>query len=467
MNVLMVCSELDPIVKVGHLGDAVAALARTLSRLEHKVTVALPRYPAIDESGLMLARRLTPLHVEVKGERVDATLFDARLSSGVELLLVDLPKVFEGPDIYGSDDARRFGLFSRAVAELVRARQKAGTPFEVVHAHDWQTALVPYLLKRQESDVRTVLTVHDGRAQGRFPRAVLEAVGLDPDDFHPSGPLEFYGDVCFLKAGVLTAGAVATVSQGYAEALQAEASGLEGVFRSRGADLVGILEGIDYGRWSPATDPHIAARFDAEDVSNKGRCKAALLNELDLSLEPERPLIALHGAIDEDGGIDVLARALGAIARSGARLLIAGEGDPALASLLEDACAGMEEDALFLGKLSEPAQHRLVAAADAVLVTSRYEPCGTWQQYGQRYGAVPIAHAAGGLRDTIVDCDAHCETGTGFLFGELTPEAIAGAVGRAVSAMQTPRWAVLRRRVMRLDRSWESPARRYARLYQA
>ena len=461
----MVCSELDPIVKVGQVGDSVAALARTLSRLGHKVTVALPRYPAIEESGLMLARRLTPLPIEVGGERIEATLFDARLGSGVELMLIDLPKVF-GAEMGAGDEGRRFGLFSRAIAALLEARQVGGTPFDVVHAHDWPTALVPYLSRKRGLEVRTVLTVHDGRQQGRFPRAVIESVGLDPVDFHPSGPLEFYGDVCFLKAGVLSADAVTTVSPSYAETLQTQADGLEGVFRSRGDDLHGILDGIDYGRFSPSTDPHIAARYDAEDVSNKGRCKAALLHELDLPLEPERPLVGFFGRLDEEGGADVLARSLAAIARTGARLVIAGEGDDELSALLEDACSGMEEDALFLGKITDPAQHRLVAASDAVLVTSRFEPCGTWQQYGQRYGAVPIAHAVGGLRDTIVDCDAHCETGTGFLFGELEPEAVAGAVGRAVAAMQTPRWAVLRRRVMRLDRSWESPARRYAKLYR-
>lgn len=465
----MACAELAPIVKVGPLADAVAALARTLSRLEHKVAVVLPRYAAIDESGLMLARRLTPIRFEVGGETMAAALFDARLGSGVELMLIDLPGVFEGDAIYGEHEARDFGLFSRAVAELVRSRAKAGTPFDVVHAHDWSTALVPHLLRRQsdELDLRTVLTVHDGASHGRFDKAVMDQVGLSWDDFHPSA-LEFYGDVSFLKGGLLSADAITTVSPTYADELQRETGegGFDGVYRSRAADFIGVLEGIDYGRWSPSTDSHIAARYDAEDTANKGRCKAALLNELDLPLEPERPLIVTLGPISHEAGSDLVAALLPDLVRTGARVVVAGPGDNELAATIDDVCAGMEEDAVFVADPSDPMTHRLVAAADALLLPHRVAPGAMWHQIGQRYGSAPIALAVSGVRDVVVDCDAHGETGTGFLAGEADPTSLKGAVGRAVGAMKSPWWGALRRRLMRLDRSWESPARRYARLYK-
>ena len=465
----MTCAELSPIVRHGPVGDAVGALSKTLSRLEHKVTVAIPKYAAVEGAGLMMARRLTPIRFKVGAEKREATLFDARLGSGVELLLIDIPDQFDQvEDIFTEDarDATRFGLFSRAVAELIRMRAAAGTGFAAVHAHDWPTALVPFLLKGWADKPRTVLTVHDADRQGRFPKAAIDEIGLDWDDFHPDG-LEFYGDLCLLKAGALAADVVTTVSPTYANQIKSgeEGGGLNGVFRSRGDDLVGILNGIDYARWSPATDPHLSAHYDSEAAANKGRCKAALLHELDLTIEPDRPLIVSVEPIDEQRGSDVLARSIADIARTGARLVIAGGGDKELAGMLDDAAQSSTGDAVFVGEVSEPMRHRLIAAADAVLICSRHEPGGLTQLYAQRYGAPPIAHRVGGLSDTVVDCDAALQTGTGFLFEEVSVPAVVGAVQRAVSAMTKPEWGALRRRVMRLDHSWERPARRYARLY--
>jgi starch synthase len=464
MDVLMACPEVAPIFKGSVLADSVAALSKSLSHLEHKVTVALPRLPAVEEAGLMLARRLTPLRIDVRGEILEATLFDARLGSGVELVVVDLPGVVEASGS-AAEGARLWGLFSRAVAELATHRSRSGGSFDVVHAHDWHGALACYLLR--DSAVRTVLTVHDATRQGRFDKGVIDDIGLSWDDFHPDG-VELYGQVSYLKAGVLRADVVTTVSPGHAAELRQPAlgGGLEGVYRARGDAFVGILHGIDYAQWSPSTDPHLAARYDAEDVVNKGRCKASVLRELDLPLEPERPLLLALGPVTKDKGSDVLARALGDIVKNDARVVIAGDGDATLAKLLEDATASLPGDALYLGPVSEPTTHRLLAAADALLLPSRVEPGGEWSMRAQRYGAAPIVHAVGGSIDSVVDCDAQLETGTGFVFDELTPSELAQAVARAVAAMRTPRWGVLRRRLMRLDRSWERPARRYARLYQ-
>jgi starch synthase len=471
MDILMACSGIAPIVKSGGSADAVAALSKTLGRLEHKVTIAMPRYPSVDDAGLLLARRLTALKVKVGDQVIEATLFDSRLGSGVELLFIDMPGLFDQAELprqHGEPDpadGRRFGLFCRALAAFVDKRAKSGSPLDVVHAHDWSTALLPFLLRGR--DERTVLTVHDGAQQGRFAKEAIDEIGLSWDDFHPDG-LEFYEQINLLKAGVLGADVVTTVSPSYAEELgqPGGGNGLDGVFRQRAGDLVPIINGIDYARWSPATDPHLAARYDAEDVANKGRCKAALLHELDLPLEPERPLLVALGPLTERKGSDLLAEALWDIVRTDALVVIGGEGDADVTASIDQAAASLPGDAIYLGAVTEPLSHRLVAAADGVLLPSRSEPCGLDQQHAQRYGALPIAHAVGGLKDTVVDADAHGETGTGFLYDEPTAAGLTGAVSRAVAAMRAPSWAALRRRAMRLDLSWERPARRYARLYQ-
>ena len=481
MDILFVASELAPMVKVGGLADVVAALSKALRLLGHKVTIALPRYPAIEAGGLMLARRLTPILLPavpalgVPGAEV--TVYDGRLGSGVELLLLDAPGLFDRPGVYGEggvdypDNARRFGLFCRAVAEVVRHREESGAPFDVVHAHDWPAAMVPYLLRQRAASLprtRTVLTIHNLAHQGLFPGEAIAHAGLGPEHFR-FDRVEFYGQASFLKAGILAADALTTVSNTYAREMLSPELGerLDGVLRTREKDLVGIVNGIDYAVYNPMTDPAIIAHYDAEDAGNKGRCKAALLQELGVEIRPERPLVVSIGRIVPQKGSDLLATALPKILKSDVSLAIAGTGDAGLVSKLQAAVAKAPERAAYVGGVPEPIIHRLFAAADIVVVPSRYEPCGLVQLYAQRYGALPVACRTGGLADTIVDCDAALETGSGFLFDKATVTALVGGVQRALAAMTHPRWGALRRRVMRLDLGWDRPARRYEHVYRA
>ena len=463
-------------VKVGGLADVVASLSKALRLLGHKVTIALPRYRALESSGLMMARRLTPMVLEGAGDRTEVTLYDGRLGSGVELLLLDIPGMYDRAGIYGEegrdyeDNARRFALFSRAVVEVIRQRARAGAPFDVVHAHDWPTAMVPYILREQlpALSTRSVLTIHNLAHQGLFPRPSLASFGLGDEHFHPER-LEFYGQVSFLKGGILAANALTTVSTTYAREIQTPELGcrLDGVIRTRADKLAGIINGIDYAVWNPMTDPAIVARYDAEDTSNKGRCKSALLQEVGLEIRPERPLLVSIGRVVEQKGSDLLASALPKILKSDVSVVIAGEGDRALMAKLQAAVAKAPERAAYLGAVSEPVVHRLIAGADLVVIPSRYEPCGLVQLYAQRYGAVPVANRTGGLVDTVVDLDAELETGTGFLHDKPTATALAGSVQRALAAMTSPRWGAVRRRVMRLDLGWDRPARRYAQVYRS
>jgi starch synthase len=479
MEITYVSTELAPFVKVGGLADVSAALPKALRSLGHSVTIVMPRFPALEQQGLLLARRLTPLRFALGGRDFEATVLDGRLASQVDLVVIDVPELFDRPGVYGErgedypDNALRFAVLSRAAAELVRQRVTGGRAVDIVQANDWPTALVPLYLRELAAEspaltaVRTVVTIHNAMHQGVFPRQVLPALGL-------SGPtaaeaLEFHGSVSLLKAGLALADAVTTVSPGYAREIQTPAlgAGLDGVLRGRRDGVVGIVNGVDYSVWNPATDPAIVARYDAEDFTNKARAKGQLQKELGLPIDAAAPLVTFVGRLVEQKGIDLVVEAMPRLLRaSEAQLVIAGDGEEPLVRAVEAAAAKSGGRAAFARAAAEGLVHRMFAAADLVLVPSRYEPCGLVQMYAQRYGALPVAHATGGLCDTVVDCDAKLETGTGFLFHEPTAEALLGAAERAIAAIGQPRWSALVRRAMRLDRSWDRAARRYEQVYR-
>ena len=488
MEILFVTTELSPFVKVGGLADVSAALPKALRMLGHSVTIVLPRYPALEAGGLLVARRLTPLKFSLGATAYDVTVFDGRLASQVDLVLVDAPGMFDRPGVYGeggvdyADNGVRYALLSRAAAEIARQRAIAGRPFDVVHCNDWPTALVPTFLQDLVAEAeaaasgepalkrtRTVLTLHNVAHQGVYPKEALPSLGVAWDRFNVEG-IEFYGALNVLKQGILTADAITTVSPTYAREIQTEQGGakLDGVLRARGARVVGIINGVDYSVWNPATDAALPARFDAEDPSNKARCRGALQKELGLALDPTAPIIASVGRIVEQKGSDIVADVLPKILRaSDAQLVLAGDGEAPLVSALEAAVKRSHGRAVFVRAAPEQLVHRMFAAADIVLVPSRFEPCGLVQLYAQRYGALPVARATGGLVDTIVDCDSQLETGTGFLFETADADALLGAIERAIAARVHPRWSSLVRRVMRLDRGWERPARRYEQVYRS
>ena len=484
MEILFASTELAPFVKVGGLADVAAALPKALRALGHRVTVVLPRYPLLESSGLLMARRLTPLRFALGDRAFEATLYDARLASQVDLLLVDLPGLLDRDGVYGergvdyADNALRFAAFSRAVAEIALARGLAGQPVDVVHCHDWPTALVPTYLQALAratealAATRTVLTLHNVAHQGIFESAVFPSLGLPAASFTMDG-LEFYGKLNFLKQGIIAADRLTTVSPTYAREIQTagkDGTGghrLEGVLASKSRPIVGILNGVDAGVWNPAVDPALAARYDAEDFAPRARCRGALQKELGLPLDAAAPIIGSVGRLVHQKGSDLVAAVLPKILRhSDAQVVICGDGDEALVAKLEAAVQKSHGRAVFVRGAAEPVIHRLYAAADLVLVPSRFEPCGLVQMYAQRYGALPVARATGGLVDTVVDCDLGLETGTGFLFQEDDDTSFLAAIERGIAARAHARWPSLVRRVMRLDRGWERPARQYEQLFR-
>ncbi len=477
MDILFALTELAPYVKVGGLADIASSLPKALRALGHRVTLVLPRFPGFEASGLLFARRLTPLTFALGGKTHEITLYDGRLPSQVDLILTDVSGLFDRPGVYGEggedypDNALRFALFSRAIVEIARVRASEGQPFDLLHLNDWPTALAARYVRDLPSlagTTRTVLTLHNIAHQGIFPKDILPSLGLPWEDFHVDG-IEFYGSVNLLKQGIVSADAVTTVSPTHAREIQTESGGfkLDGVARAKGS-IFGVLNGVDYSVWNPAIDAHLPARFDAEDPSNKGRCKGALQKELGLPIEGKAPLLASVGRLVHQKGTDILTDAVPRLLRStDAQIVVAGDGDPSLVARVEGAVAKGRGRVVFARAASEPLVHRILGGADFVAVPSRYEPCGLVQMYAQRYGALPIAHAAGGLVDTVVDCDAKLETGTGFIFTEPTEEGFVSAALRAFAARESPRFGVLLRRVMRADRGWERAARQYEAIYRS
>ncbi|HEX7663675.1 MAG TPA: glycogen synthase GlgA [Polyangiaceae bacterium] len=477
MDILFASTELAPFVKVGGLADVAAALPKALRALGHRVTVVVPRFPELEAGGLLVARRLTPVKFQLGSKAIEATLFDGRLASQVDLVLVDAPGLFDRAGVYGekgvdyTDNHVRFAVFSRAIAEIAKQRAEAGNPFDVVHLNDWPTALAATFLKQASPPVssRVVLTLHNVGHQGVFPKAALPELGLDWDAFKVDG-IEFFGKLNVLKQGVLDADVVTTVSPTYAREIQTEegGAGLHGVFAARRSALSGIVNGVDYSVWNPATDSALAARFDAEDATNKARCRGALLRALNLSVDRPGPIVASVSRLVEQKGIDLLLAAIPEVLRgSDATFVIAGEGEDKFCEQIDGVAQASNGRVAFVRNASEIMVHRIFGGADVVAVPSRYEPCGLVQLYAQRYGAAPVVHATGGLVDTVVDADAKLESGTGFVFGEATAEALTGALLRAVAARSLPRWPNLVRRMMRLDLGWERPARRYEQLYRS
>jgi len=470
MEILMVAAELSPYARAGETADSVAALSRMLVQLGHEVTVALPRYTSFEDQGLLVARRLTPLRL-ASGESV--TVFDGQLGSGVKIALFDGPELFARPGVYGegdedyADNPRRFALLAQAAAALAVQRAGQGQAFDVAHLHDWPGALAAIALAQTDVPLPKVLTLHDLSRDGSFPARELVSLGISEALDNDAG-VRVGAQVSVLKGGVQMADAVTTVSPTYARDLSGPDQGgaLAAVFEARGEELSGILPGLDYAIHNPTIDTALPSRFNAESAGNKGSCKTALIRRLGLDFDPRRPLVVACGPLTKERGADLLVPIAGRIVDNDASLVVAGPGSAAIVRSLSAKGLTERDNYAFIDQLDVEEERRLLAAADLWLSPLRYDRSATSLRKAQRYGAAPVALARGAVCDAVVDCDPDMETGTGFLYSEPTPEALLGAVTRALAAFNHEAWPRLTRRLLRLDLSWESPARRYLKVYK-
>jgi len=430
----MVTAELAPYVRATAAGDVVLALTKGLRQLGHRVTLALPRYTAFEEHGLLLARRLTPLSV-AGGE---VTVFDGQHSSGAELVLFDLPGLADPSALTAPGAESRllagFDLLGRAAGALV-AQRREQQPYDVVHAHDWTGGRVgPFL----DAGPPLVLSVYQSRSSALAAALGTARIVVSPSPTHAA---------TFVDPALNGA--------------------LADAFARLGEPVVGVTSGLDYATYNPATDPALEARYDAEESEAKARTKGVVQRELRLELDIDRPLVLFAAPLDREHGADILLAALGELARLPLSLIVAATESEGLSAEFRAAAAERPGSLAFVEARDAALVRRLHAAADLALVVPRDAPCETGQLVAQRYGALPVAYAAGAVLDTVVDADAALETGTGFLFDTPDRGALVGAVQRALAGMATPEaWSRLRRRVMRLDLGWDRPARRYAQLYR-
>ena len=480
LRVLFATPECAPWVKTGGLGDVGAALPAALEAGGLDVRVLLPAYRPVLAATAGHRRELASI---AAGARLPAArVLEAPLPSGVPAWLVDCPALYDrdgglyqDPGSGGDwpDNAVRFALLARVAALLAGESSPLAWRPQVLHCNDWQTALAPaYLRFAAGTRAATVMCIHNLAFQGLFPPASAAAVELPPAAYSVDGA-EFYGRLSFLKAGLVYADAITTVSPTYAQEIQREplGFGLQGLLAARAGDLHGILNGIDEGVWNPAIDPLIAIRYDAAHVEAKRGNKLALQEQLGLPGDPGVPLFGFVGRLTQQKGADLIAESAARIVAAPAQIAVLGSGEHELEEALRAlARARPREVAVRIG-FDERLAHLIEAGADAFLMPSRFEPCGLNQMYSQRYGTPPIAHATGGLCDSIVDCTPATLAGgtaAGFLFREPSAGALAEAVERAIAAYHDPAtWRALQRNGMARDFGWGAGAQRYAELYRS
>jgi starch synthase len=476
MRVLFVASECSPFAKTGGLGEVIGALPKALRAAGIDVRVVLPLYAGTPWHQFEALEGV--LSVPMWFGTAQARVRLGRLpGSAVPLYCLEHHRYFDRPHLYGPppdaypDNLERFAFLSRGALELCKA---LGWTPDVIHAHDWQTALVPVYVDTVEwaqplHGCATVYTIHNLAYQGVHGPGALFITGLGPEHFH-AREFEHFGTLNLTKAALYRSTLVTTVSRTYAEEIRTPAygCGLDGVLAERGRDLIGIPNGIDVREWNPATDPHLAAHFDAEDPTGKAECKADLQREAGLPVRPSVPLLALVTRLVPQKGIDVFAAALDRMLGWDVQLVILGSGDPEAERFFAARARARPDRFCAWFPFDDARAHRVQAGADFFVMPSRFEPCGLGQLYALRYGALPIVRATGGLVDTVASYDEATGGGTGFMFHDLTPASLADTIGWAVSTWydRPAHIAAMRRRALREDHSWDRAAREYVRLYR-
>ena len=474
MRILFVASEGLPFSKTGGLADVVEALPKALVARGHEVAVVLPRYRGTPGGTNVIPSLTVPM-----GNRLRfPAIVDGTMLNGVRYFFVDDPAYFDRDGLYGNsagdfaDNAERYSEFCRAAIEIA----KHVWPTDVFHCHDWQTALLSVLLRTVYGDdpvvkdLPVVFTIHNMGYHGLFRREVMARVGIPELLFNP-GALEFYGDVNLLKGGLVYSDYLTTVSPSYAKEIQTPefGYGLDGVIRSRGGRVVGVLNGVDYTAWNPARDSFIAMKYSAKDLAGKQACKQDLLNAFGLVNDnPHRAVLGIVSRFADQKGFDLIADRAHEMLHEDVLLVVLGTGDKRYEELFRALANAYPGRVGFKFAYDNALAHKVEAGADIFLMPSRYEPCGLNQIYSLKYGTVPVVRATGGLDDTVESFDVEHGTGTGFKFTEYTGTAFLYAVRQALQHYADERiWKRIQLNGMVKDFSWKAPAAEYARIYES
>ncbi len=463
MQIVFAAAEAAPYAKVGGLADVAGSLPQALAALGHDVALYLPLHRTIDRAKFQITDRAPSRSVPYGKAKVRVS-YPGVVRDGVRVVFVRSDTRIGRDRVYGEpDDAKRYAFFCRAILEDIRE-----SPPDVVHAHDWHTALLVPLVARTRAlaATSTVFTIHNLAYQGRTNASVLALIGLPRARL----PIEDRNEANPMARAIVAADIVSTVSERYAkEILTAEfGERLQGLLRERGRRLLGIVNGIDTAAFDPATDRHIAANYSADDPSGKAACKPALQNEGGLAVDARAPIFGVVGRLVEQKGIDLLTAAAPKLLGAGGQLVVLGTGDPAYEAKWK-ALASRYAGKLWLTLGFDAAlAQRIYAGCDFFLMPSRFEPCGLGQLISFRYGTIPVVHEVGGLAETVRDLDGDAARGNGVSFAEYSVTAFGDAIARALRRYRSSpqAWTEVVQRVMREDHSWAASARRYALLYK-
>ena len=477
LNIIFIASEATPLAKTGGLADVAGSLPRALQRLGHRLTVILPFYRRhLASAGI----KATPLNQTIEmwadGIQHHCPLHEA-VVDGLSFLLVEQDDLFDRDGIYGppggayEDNLLRYLLFNRVALE---AADLLGSKVDILHCHDWQTGMLPLLLKTQYqhkaniAKAKTVFTIHNLAYQGFFEADWIHRLGIPSHHFH-ADDYECYGQINCMKAGIASSDRIATVSPSYAkEILTPEyGCGLDGFLRQHSDKIAGIVNGLDTDTLDPANDPALAANFGAENPKGKRACKQALQRQCGLAEEADTPLLVMVSRLAEQKGIDLLQANLDGWLNEGYQLAILGSGEPHWEQALKAAAEKHAGRMFFRAGFDETLARQLYGGGDILLMPSRFEPCGLSQLMAMRYGTLPVVRATGGLKDTVIDYAAAKSRATGLHFKHATPEAFQAAVEQAVTLYRNPRiWPRLRKNALKRDSSWQASATAFAGLYR-
>ncbi|GFO60855.1 glycogen synthase 2 [Geomonas silvestris] len=476
MKILFVSSEVTPFAKTGGLADVAGALPKNLKTLGHDVRIMMPFYSSVEKGGMAVRKGRKSASVLMDGVEKKGFLRQAALGD-IPVYLIENKEYFAREELYGTaeedypDNSLRFSFFCRCVLELLK---KMDFRPDIIHCHDWQTALIPHYLKHERkhdpffAKTGVIFTIHNLAYQGLFPPEELEGMGLSKECFTIDG-LEFYGKVNLLKGGIVSADLVTTVSEAYCREIQTPelGCGLEGVLHNRKEDLYGILNGLDYEEWNPAMDKDIMKNYSHASLSGKLVDKIGLQRLMGLASAPEVPLFGMVSRMVAQKGFDLIAELLPQLAKAPLQLVVLGTGEERFVKAFADIKAAGARNIACATGFDHALAPKIYAGSDMFLMPSSFEPCGLGQLIAMRYGSVPVVRRTGGLADSVFDPQDSDKTPNGFVFDEYTPEALWDAVNRAITAYQDRAfWKKLMRRGMSSDFSWQNSVHKYLELYR-
>ena len=473
MKIIMAASEMTPFAKTGGLADVMGTLPHALAKRGHEVIVFIPFYRCVDAPS---AEFMKDESIMVGSRSARFKIFSIFRKNGVRVFAIRKEEYFDRSELYGladrdyEDNAERFAFFNQAV---MRAMAAMDLDAQVIHAHDWQTALIPVYAQISNpglsEPVRTLFTIHNLAYQGAFDSHAFGCTNL-PGQFFSMDGLEFYGRFNFLKGGILFADWVSTVSRRYAKEIQTpeHGFGLDGVLRAKHASLTGIMNGVDYSTWNPETDVHLPQQFGAGSITRKERCKSALVEELKLESAVKKPLFGMVTRFARQKGCDLLLQALPEMLQHGALFAVLGNGNAAYEKAFRHMAEQHPGQFAFTTGFNDGLAHRIYGGSDFFLMPSLYEPCGLSQLYAMRYGTIPLVRATGGLDDSVQGWDPKTRRGNGIKFQKADPADLVTGFEQAMDVYRNSKTlATLRQNAMAADFSWDKSAAEYETLYQS